>query len=161
MKVLSIWMAIGLAVPLPKADGPKPAWTMDVKKMKAPDGPVAGKLLGGDFRLDKVYLQASGALLLKSGKDCVFIFLPLKFGQAIEGKSWEFGPEGNDKQRPPAIHLHIHSTKPAGVASYTKGYAMRLEFGKAQGGTVPGKLYLCLPDNGKSFIVGTFTVKFE
>jgi hypothetical protein len=161
MKILSIWMVVGLAVPLPKENGPKTAWTMDPRMMKAPGGPIAGKLLGGDFKLDKISLQSSGALLLKSGNDAVFIFLPLKFGQAIEGKSYEYGPDENDKRPRPGIHVHIHSIKPVRATAFSKGYAMRLEFGKEQGGSVPGKLYLCLPDNGKSFIAGTFTLKLQ
>jgi hypothetical protein len=40
---------------------------------------------------------------------------------------------------------------------FMKGYAMRLEFGEAQGGVLPGKIYLCLPDQEKSFMAGAFS----
>ena len=38
---------------------------------------------------------------------------------------------------------------------------MRLEFGKLSGGKLPGKIYLCLPDQEKSFIAGTFEVQVK
>ena len=36
------------------------------------------------------------------------------------------------------------------------GYAMRIEFGQPDGGQVPGKIYLCAPDEAKSYVVGVF-----
>jgi len=40
-------------------------------------------------------------------------------------------------------------------------YAMRLEFGKLSGSTLPGKIYLCVPDMEKSFIAGTFEAQVK
>jgi hypothetical protein len=37
-----------------------------------------------------------------------------------------------------------------------KGYSMRLDFGKTQGGRLPGKIYMCLPDGMKSYLAGSF-----
>jgi len=44
---------------------------------------------------------------------------------------------------------------------YTAKYALRLEFGQESGGKLPGKLYLCLPDESKSCVAGTFTAEVE
>ena len=34
--------------------------------------------------------------------------------------------------------------------------ALKLEFGQRKGDVLPGKVYLCLPDKDKSYVVGTF-----
>jgi hypothetical protein len=36
-----------------------------------------------------------------------------------------------------------------------------LEFGKEKDGKVPGKIYLCMPDDSKSYIAGTFTLELK
>src|SRR5947209_4989550 len=58
--------------PLAPAVGPEanPAlgWTMDLARMKAPDQPVAGTMLGAPFRADRVQMQNTG-LHIVSGPD--------------------------------------------------------------------------------------------
>ena len=49
---------------------------------------------------------------------------------------------------------------PGGEAFGTK-FAMRLEFGKAENDTIPGKIYVCLPDAGRSYVAGTFALKLR
>ena len=40
--------------------------------------------------------------------------------------------------------------------NFDAGYALRLEFGALANNRLPGKIYLCLPDDEKSYLVGTF-----
>lgn len=147
----------GVIVLMARAGNPGRGWTTDLKLMKPTDDPVAGRIMGADFKPEKIELLNTG-LSLRSGKDTIHMFLFLKPGQGIEGKTFEF--EAKEEQVPgqPSIHFHIHSTKPLGVGSHSKGYAMRLEFGKEKDGSIPGKLYLCLPDEKKSWIAGSFTL---
>ena len=45
-------------------------------------------------------------------------------------------------------------------AVFVLNYAMKIEFGKGQeGGLIPAKIYLCLPDEGRSIVAGTFHLK--
>jgi hypothetical protein len=37
------------------------------------------------------------------------------------------------------------------------GYALRIEFGAVAGSKLPGKIYLCLPDDPQSYVAGNFT----
>lgn len=148
---------IGVKVLLAREDNPGRGWTTDLKQMQPADGPVTGRILGADFTPETIQLLNTG-LSLRSGKDMIHVFLNLKPGQGIEGKSFEWNPEDPQGQGRPAVHVHIHSTKPPGVQAYATGYAMRLEFGKEKDGSVPGKLYLCLPDERKSWIAGSFTL---
>src|SRR5262249_19659331 len=113
------------------------------------------------YRLDKVSFLTNGALLLRSTQDSVFIFVPVKSAAVLEGKTYEFGPDDKGNRPRPAIHVHVHSIKPPVGVAFSTSYALRLEFGKEHKGDVPGRLYLCLPDKGQSFIAGTFTVKVK
>jgi hypothetical protein len=151
---------VGVTVLLARPDNPGRGWTTDVKQMKPSDDPVTGRILGADFKPEKIQLLNTG-LSLRSGKDMIHVFLNLKPGQGIEGKSFEWNPGDPQGQGRPAVHVHINSTKPAGIQAYTTGYAMRLEFGKEQGGRVPAKLYLCLPDERKSWIAGSFMLDLQ
>jgi hypothetical protein len=148
---------VGVAVVLARADKPGRGWTLDLDKMKPSDNPVAGKIYGADYNLDKIQLVVTG-LSLWSGKDWIHMFLNLKPGEGIAGKSYLIKAEDPQGQGRPAIHFHIHSSKLKPAAVNTSGYAMRLEFGMEKDGTIPGKLYLCLPDERKSWIAGSFTL---
>jgi len=144
----------GVTVLLARADNPGRGWANDLKKMKASDETVAGRVMGAEFKPGKIELLSTG-LSLQSGKDLIHVFLNLKSGQGIEGRTFEFRA---DDEKVPAIHYHVHSVKPIAVGSYSKGYTMRLEFGKEKDGSIPGKLYLCLPDQKKSWIAGSFSL---
>lgn len=148
----------GVTVLLARADNPGRGWANDLEKMKASGEAVTGRVMGAEFKPDKIALVSTG-LSLRSGKDTMHLFLGLKAGQGIEGKTFEFSAD--DEKGVPALHYHIHSVKPLRVGSYTKGYTMRLEFGKEKDGSVPGKLYLCLPDRKKSWIAGSFALEIK
>jgi hypothetical protein len=126
-----------------------PQWTLELQKMKAPEQPLAGKVMGADFRLDRCQLVNTG-LDLWSGQDWIHIFLTVRPGQNV----YEFAANNGFEPGRPAIHLHCRT----GAAVHTNGYAMRLEFGAEKNGMTPAKLYLCLPDAGRSCIAGTFTL---
>jgi len=42
-----------------------------------------------------------------------------------------------------------------------EGYALRMEFGPVTSGALPGKLYLCMPDEAKSWVAGTFEAEIR
>lgn len=151
---------VGVTVVLARADKPGRGWTLDLDKMKPTADPVAGKVLGTDYNLDKIQLLNTG-FSLWSGKDWIHMFLNLKPGEGIAGKSYLIKAEDPQGPGRPAIHFHINSTKAPGAAVHSTGYAMRLEFGTEKDGNIPGKLYLCLPDERKSWIAGTFTLNLK
>ena len=147
----------GVTVLVASEDHPGRGWTLDLKAMNFGDGPVDGRVMGAEFKPDKIQLLNTG-LSLRTDTDMIQIFLNLKPGQGIEGKSFEWKAELKEGEAQPAIHVHINSLKPPGLQVSTKGYAMRLEFGKEKDGKIPGKIYLCLPDDKKSWVAGCFTL---
>jgi hypothetical protein len=150
--------APGVADALPaKVDAARgnagPVWTLELDKMHVPNQPLAGRVFGVDFKPTRIQYQATG-LDIGSGVDRIHIFLNARPGKRI----YEYPAQDPAFDGRPHIHVHIHSTNPPGVNGYTSGYAMRLEFGEEKDGKTPCKLYLCLPDDHRSYIAGTFTL---
>ena len=45
--------------------------------------------------------------------------------------------------------------------TFFQNYTMKLEFGTAKGGKIPGKIHLRLPDEAGSFVAGTFEAEMQ
>jgi hypothetical protein len=137
-------------------------WTLDLDKMKTPDARAEGMLHGDAFRPERAVLH-KGVLTLRQGKDffpdrdvSVFLF---KDGERVEGKTFRVGPE--DKAPRPHAHLRWKAggDKLPHSECFAEGYALLLSFGKPKGDKVDGKIYLCFPDENKSFVAGTFVAE--
>jgi hypothetical protein len=134
--------------------------------MQFPDGAAKGKLLGKEFHVDTVKLD-NGTLTLQLGTDvipdaAIIIFLPIKSGESIEGKTFEFG-ENAQGAKPQSVHIKRKpnpNALPKGSA-YADGYALKLEFGKEKDKKILAKIYICFPDEGKSVVAGAFTLEFN
>jgi hypothetical protein len=62
------------------------------------------------------------------------------------------------------IHVSTAWMEPgAGLPTTASGfqYVLRLEFGTASAGKLPGRIYLCVLDREKSFVRGKFTVNLQ
>ena len=149
--------------PAPAGDAPE--WTTDPAKMVAPDTPLAGTLLGGPFAVEKAELRG-GVLTVRQGAGfhpdaaaLVFLFLG---ADSPAGKTYLVG--GRGKQPGTSPHVHLKRLAPGeklpGGDAMTGDFGLRLEFGPARAGKIPGKLYLCCPDKGKgeTSIAGRFEI---
>jgi hypothetical protein len=134
--------------------------------MNPPDGPAVGVILGREFKPDLVTLRGS-RLLFRQGEKGAFadaevaLTLPLK-GESVENKAYEIKAASANPVSSPIVAL---ATMPEGsrvpkTETFMNRYALKLNFGaKGDDGMVPGTIYLCTPDTGKSFFAGKFTVK--
>ncbi len=146
------------------ADAGPAGWTLDVSKMSVPDVPAAGRIHGVNFKPDRIQLE-NGILTLRQGKEffadlefTIFLFLPK--GESLPGKTFRVNKE--TEFGIPHVHVAWMPEQKLGTVphttTFTNKYAMILEFGPLQNGTIPGKIYLCVPDESKSFVAGTFSV---
>ncbi len=165
MKYLGACLLGFLSVLLVNADTGNAKWTLDLKKMVAPSTPAAGMVMGAAFKLDKTRLDTTGALILQQGTGvipdaAIIIFLPDKSTRAVAGKSYVISADKLDGQM--KLPVHVKRKPPGGDlprgTAFVDGYAMRLVFGTEKGGVVPAKIYICLPDEAKSFITGSFSL---
>jgi len=140
-------------------------WTLQLKSASIPAGPVTGRIKGRDFNSEKASLE-NGFLSFRQGADffadlemsvVLFVNIPAE----LSGKTFTV-PKQESGGNP---HIWM-KWKPTGKdvpeqKSWMDGYAMQLEFGRMLNGKLPGKIYLCVPDEEKSFIRGTFEVSLR
>ena len=133
----------------------KSGWTSDISKASFPDQPVSGKLHGSDFTLKTASFR-NGDLKLSDGNGMLLDVYRLD--KDIEGQRYEIHSIDTDSTNP-----HIKMTWNEGdvvqTSTYIKGYGMKLQFDQAINRTISGRIYLCLPDNSKSYVAGTFKVR--
>jgi len=142
-----------------------PGWKMDLKGVSIPAGLASGMIHGDPVTISKAVLE-HGILTLRDGKDvfpdhAFMIFLFLKKGESFENRIFEYSTESGFG----SPHIHM-KWKEAGkdlpeTKVWMRGYPMVLQFGKRNGNEVPGKIYLCIPDQMKSFIAGSFTARVK
>ena len=153
------------------APPPKPApvappasdtnWLLTLDDVDLPAAPVVGRIHGRDFIVERAAFQVQNSvLILRQGTRG-----PVEFGaqinfsgalpESLAGKNLNIIADTNKSAR---ITLHWRDdTGAAQKASYDNNYAMRLEFGTLAKGRLPGKIYLCMPDAEKSYLMGSFT----
>jgi hypothetical protein len=139
------------------------AWTMDLANAVIPETTAAGSVHGSGFFCEKAVLRG-GSLSLNQGKRwpwdlAVAVNLYAHQGEELSGKTVEITP---DRPRAPRVYLRWKNEeqKPAYEAIH-RGYALKLVFGQATNGHMPGSIYICLPDADKSFVAGTFDAEIR
>ena len=142
-------------------------WNLNLTTAQFPDHPAAGRISGQDFTVERASVQG-GIITLRQGQDflpdrSMTIFTFMKEGESLAGKTYDLSPANSDLFTGTKPHIHI-SWKPEGATSstnkgYTTGYALKLQLGAASAdGTIPAKIYACLPDDQKSYVAGTFDI---
>jgi hypothetical protein len=131
-------------------------WTMDVKDAMIPAAPVSGEIHGSDFQLRRAMFRNGNLKFISvDGKGSLTIH---DLGESIENGSLEFQTASADDSNAPKIEISWKDGAENKTATFGDGYAMELELGAAKGRRIPGQIYLCLPDDSKSYLAGKFTV---
>ena len=139
-------------------------WTNKIATMKKiPNEEVSGKIDGVDFTLDRAELTNGTLTLTKTprfrgvfAEAEVRVVLFLKSGEDVSGRKIIVnGFRGGD----PHVQLSAMREKdklPTTISGFD--FLLVLEFGQydIDNKVQPGKIYVCTPDRGKSFVAGTF-----
>lgn len=139
-------------------------WTLNLSEMKFPDTRAAGRIHGGNFVYDRASLQG-GTLSLRQGRTWPpDLGLTIQFfareGEELSGKTIEITPQRTPPQ--PRVTLRWKDDQQQAITrQINTGYALRIVFGKAADGRMPGHLYICLPDEANSFVAGTFDAEIR
>ena len=139
---------------------PKDYWTPDVNAVDTPDVPAGGRIHGNLFTAKEMHLNKDG-LTLRTPQNPpeagVTIYLHPNPIESLYGKTLLF-----EKNTPgaPGVFLRWKNAKgkEAGGTIYN-GYSLRIEFDNPKGNHVSGKIYLCVDDEMKSYVVGKFNAK--
>ena len=154
------------AVPAPA--GSPPEWRASLAEVTMPSGPVSGTLGGEPFVATRgEYSEFVKVLTLGQGEGFfpereVKVFLFLKDEEQPDGKDWHI--PGEDGAAPvPYVQMGRMEGEESSPTyrMFTEDYALRLQFGRRAEERLPGKIYLCLPDEDKSVVAGTFSVTLK
>lgn len=135
-------------------------WTLALSPSDAmPGSPVAGRIHGRNFIIERASFQ-NGSLTLRYGTHGAMEFgAIINFSGAtaeeLSGKSLNVTTNAEK-----AAKISLRWKDDSGAVqkpNFDSGYAMRLEFGPFANNRLPGKIYLCLPDDEKSYLMGEFT----
>ena len=132
-------------------------WTLDLTNTTIPETAAAGRISGTDFKCDLAVLQG-GTLTLRAGTTTIPYFgVTINFfarrSEELAGKLLNVTVE--DPIAPRVVLRSLDNEQPVNEV-VRGGYAMKLEFGRAAGGRIPAKIYICLPDEAKSYVAGIF-----
>lgn len=150
--------------PVPVAGAPDPRWRLDLTDARIPTNAASGRIRGRDFQLQRATIQ-HGTLALRQGPTWppdvgVIILLPKRPPQDYAGKQFLIPTDYAGKA--PRVVLRTKDDQQKEVTqNVNAGYAMRLEFDKVADGKLPGRIYLCTPDEAKSVVVGSFTAEIR
>jgi hypothetical protein len=140
----------------------KPVHELDPARHTIPTGPVSGTVAGEDFTAEAIidgdYLMFRAATPGHSSSERK-VWLELRGpGQTVENRKLIVRPETVPGPEVPRIFIEA-PTLPR-PEFYSHGYAMTLELGQRKGNKLPGRIYLCFPDEKSTVLAGTFEANY-
>jgi hypothetical protein len=154
----------------PKKDEPKTppaAWEMDPAKHTLPATPAAGSLAKAAFAPTDVEFLTDTltfrAVTKEGSTRAVALKLPADVAKAAAaGGKVVVKPTDEGGAKVPVVTVELPGAKKdeLKVFEYPAGYALTLELGKRDKGSLPGKVYLSLPGDDKDFLAGTFAAEW-
>lgn len=153
----------------PKADAPAgAAWEIDQAKHATPATPVKGRIAGADVTPEvgiegdelsfRVVKAGNPPLVERSVK--LKLAPMLVAGQPVppvQGREWKVKFDALAGPDVPEVWREVTGKPPH---LYPSGYALTLTLGQRKDGKVPGKIYLSLNDEEKTFLAGTFEATY-
>jgi DNA-directed RNA polymerase subunit RPC12/RpoP len=135
-------------------------WTLNVNAVGTPNVPAGGKVHGKFFTAQVTILNEDGLTIRTADNPPeagVTIYLRPNPIESLFGKSvviqTNFGGA-------PLVNLRWKDAQGQAMQeSEGEGYALRIQFGQAVSNYISGKIYLCTPDELKSYIVGNFNAE--
>jgi hypothetical protein len=138
-------------------------WSLDLTNANFPEATATGCIHGSGFYCERASLRG-GLLSLSQGKAwpwdlSVAVNLYARRGEELSGKTVNID---SARTKAPAVVIRWKDSgqQPA-TETINGGYALRLVFGQATNGRIPGKIYICLPDATKSVVAGSFDAQIR
>lgn len=138
-------------------------WTMELAKAGFPEDPAAGSVHGMGFFCERATLQGGNLTLRQGRKGPPDLGISVEFhvhqGEELSGKTVEIPPDREPPAggRLPRVTLRWKDEAQKAVnEKIDSGYGLKVAFGTAANGRMPGKIYIALPDDTKSVVAGTF-----
>jgi hypothetical protein len=135
-------------------------WMLALGTNAISDVPAAGRIHGQDFIVERAVLYNGTLILRDSGHGSVTFGVTINFSGALpEALSGQTINVMTNAAAAAHVTLHWLDGLESVKAGFDSGYALRLEFGALANNRLPGKIYLCLPDAEKSYLLGSFNAE--
>jgi len=145
-------------------------WNMDLANAEFSDQPAQGRIRGEDFKVTSATVR-NGVITFRQGSGDplqrqVMLFTSMTNNSMLAGKTYAIAPSDMELagEKMPAVHVAWKNPSGRGQRArvFQNGYALKLALG-AEGADarIPGRIYLCLPDNEQSYVAGTFTLELN
>jgi hypothetical protein len=143
-----------------------PVWTLDLAASKIPEGRANGSISGTNFVVETARVEQSGTaqiLRLMQGQAAspdreVLVYLHLKPGEKLGGQSFAIAADTRIGAPQVTKRWKTDPRYAPQLKSFNTGYVMKLELGQMTNGTLPGKIFLAMPDPEKTVVGGLFRV---
>ena len=138
-------------------------WTLNLAEAKIPDASASGRIHGSEFVCERAVLSG-GRLDLRQGSAWppdlgVSVYMNAQRGEELSHMMISVAA---NTQKPPRVTLRWKNERQEEQTQNVRsGYAMHVEFGKADKGRITGKIYLCTPDSNASWVAGSFDAEIR
>ena len=133
-------------------------WMLVLGTNAIADAPVAGRIHGQDFISERATFQGGNLALREGTRGAPEFGVTINFsGAQPETLSGQTINVGTNADKAAKLTVRWKENEQVQKETYDGGYALRLEFGTLDKNRLPGKIYLCLPDAEKSYLLGSFT----
>ena len=139
-------------------------WSLDLTNAVLPETIAVGSIHGSGFKCEKATLTGGNLTLRQGGAwppDLgLSVVLFARAGEELSGKSVEVA---SDRAPPlPRVVLRWKDDQQKGVTrNFSGGYALKVVFGEATNGRMPGRIFISLPDETRSFVAGSFDAEIR
>ena len=138
-------------------------WRTDLSDASWPNTPAAGRIHRKNFIVERSVLQGP-VLVLRQGAssqpDLAYVlFLPETNARELGG--YQLDVTTNASSTPPRVLIRWREGDLQVSQTFTNGYVMKLKFDQISKDLLPGRIYLCLPDNSRSYVAGTFAAEIR
>jgi hypothetical protein len=153
------------ASPNPPHPVPKDiVWSRDVTNARMPQATAAGQIRGTGFLCERAVLN-NGNLSLRQGRGWppelgLTVFLNAQPGEDLSRRVVVIPPS----QPPPVpqVGLRWRDERQQPVTErFYSNYSLKIIFGQATNGTLPGRIYAALPDDAHSVVAGDFEAELR
>jgi hypothetical protein len=132
-------------------------WSLNLDGWAIPDSAAAGRIQGQDFVCQRATFSG-GNLTMRNGDLVLTINFSGTSADSLAGKSLNVSTNAATAAR---VSLRWKDDDQTRHATFTNGYAMLLNFGNVENNRVSGSIYLCMSDEKKSYVAGTFRAEIR
>ncbi len=139
-------------------------WMLNLGAAVIPDATAAGRIHGRNFICARAIWDGGTLTLRMPARDPTDLGLSIYlYTNKTAGLGGQAVSITSNTTNAPRVRLRWREDQQKNnkTKDFHAGYALQIEFGQPAGNRLPGKMYLCTPDDEKSYVAGTFNAEIR